>query len=99
MLHVTPELVLPIHRQEGEPEMPATAITLMPSRTRSEPDKSFDVYELAGDAADALEAFQRAPWRQLSDQTRIAKLHRAMELLQRIEDLESGRIPMPAWAD
>ena len=78
--------------------MPA-AIALVPARTPSETDESFDVYELASEATDALEAYRRAPWRQLSDRTRMAKLHRAMELLRRIDDLESGRIPLPIWGD
>ena len=82
----------------GRGTMPA-AIALISARTRSETDESFDVYELAGEAADALEAYRRAPWRQLSDRTRMAKLRRAMELLQRIDDLENGRIPLPIWGD
>ena len=49
-----------------------------------EQEESFDVQELASQAADALEAYQRAPWRQLSERTRMAKLRRAIELLQRI---------------
>ncbi|MBZ5577610.1 MAG: hypothetical protein LAP40_13700 [Acidobacteriia bacterium] len=64
-----------------------------------EVEESFDVQELASQAADALEAYQRAPWRQLSDRTRMAKLRRAIKLLQRIEGIETGRIPMPMWGD
>ncbi len=56
--------------------------------------ESFDVQELASEAADALEAYRRAPWRQLSERTRMAKLRRAKKLLKRIEDLETGEIPM-----
>jgi hypothetical protein len=57
-------------------------------------EESFDVQELASEAAEALEAYQRAPWRQLNDQTRMAKLRRAITLLQRVEGLETGRTPM-----
>ena len=64
-----------------------------------EVEESFDVQELASQAAYALEAYQRAPWRQLSDRTRMAKLRRAIKLLQRIEGIETGRIPMPMWGD
>ena len=62
-------------------------------------EESFDVQELASQAADALEAYRRAPWRQLSDRVRMAKLRRAVALLKRIDDIESGRIPMPIWGD
>jgi acyl-CoA reductase-like NAD-dependent aldehyde dehydrogenase len=71
----------------------------MPSRTAGEPEECFDMQELASQAADAVEAYRRAPWRQLSGQVRMARLRRAIELLQRIEDLETGRIPMPVWGD
>lgn len=71
----------------------------MPARTVEEPEESFDTQELASQAADALEGYQRAPWRQFSDQVRMAKLRRAIELLQRIEALETGQIPMPMWGD
>ena len=64
-----------------------------------EEEESFDVQELASEAAEALEAYQRAPWRQLSDQTRMAKLRLAIRLLQRVEGLETGRIPMRIWGD
>ena len=64
-----------------------------------DPEESFDVQELASQAADALEAYRRAPWRQLSERTRMARLRRAIELLQRIEGLETGRIPMRIWGD
>jgi hypothetical protein len=71
----------------------------MQSHMPAESEESFDVYELASEAADALEVYQRAPWRQLTERTRMAKLRRAIELLKRIEDLETGRIPMPTWGD
>ena len=64
-----------------------------------ETEESFDVQELASQAAEVLQAYQRAPWCQLSDRTRMAKLRRAIELLQRIEGLETGRIPMRLWGD
>lgn len=64
-----------------------------------ETEDCFDVQELACQAADALEAYRRAPWRQLSDRARMVKLRRAIELLQRIEGLETGRIPMRIWGD
>ena len=57
-----------------------------------EAEESFDMQELASQAAELLQAYQRAPWCQLSDRTRMAKLRRAIELLQRIEGLETGRI-------
>lgn len=78
--------------------MPA-AIHHMPLRSAAEAEESFDVNELAGDAADALETYRRAAWRQLSDRVRLAKLRRAIELLQRVEGLETGRIPMRMWGD
>jgi hypothetical protein len=58
----------------------------------SEAEESFDVQELASQAGEVLQAYQRAPWYQLSDRTRMAKLRKAIELLQRIEGLETGRI-------
>ena len=79
--------------------MPAAAILVMPSRIPAESQESFDVYELASEAAEALEAYRRAPWRQLSERTRMTKLRRAIKLLKRIEGLEAGRIPMPIWGD
>lgn len=66
---------------------------------RLEEEESFDVYELASEAADALDAYHRAPWLQLNERTRMAKLRRAMQLLNRIEGLETGRIPIPIWGD
>jgi hypothetical protein len=63
----------------------------------AEAEESFDVQKLASEAADALEAYRRAPWGQLNERTRMAKLRRAVELLNRVEGLETGRIPM--WGD
>ena len=78
--------------------MPAAVqvIPLRRKRLRIKPaeQESFDVQELASEAADALEAYRRAPWRKLSERTRMAKLRRASKLLKRIEDLETGKIPM-----
>ena len=71
----------------------------MPSRPPVQQEESFDVQELAGEAADALEAYRRAPWRQLDEQTRMAKLRRAIHLLERVEGLETGRIVMRIWGD
>jgi hypothetical protein len=62
-------------------------------RVKLPPQEPFDVQELASEAAEALEAYRRAPWRQLTERTRMAELHRAIELLNRIEGIESGRIP------
>jgi hypothetical protein len=62
-------------------------------------EMSDDIDELANEAADALEDYCRAPWRQLSEQTRRAKLRKAIELLQRAEGLESGEIPMGNCGD
>jgi hypothetical protein len=78
----------------------AHAVRFMPSRRKHvcikpAAKESFDVQELASEAAEALEAYRRAPWRQLTEQTRMAKLRRAIELLNRIESIESGRIPTP----
>ena len=68
-------------------------------RVKAVDQKSFDVQELASKAADALEGYRQAPWHQLSERTRMAKLHRAIELLKRIEGIESGRIPKPVFGD
>ena len=62
-------------------------------------DDLYDTQELASQAAHCLEAYRRAPWRSLNERTRLAKLRRAIDLLQRIEDLETGRIPIPMWGD
>jgi hypothetical protein len=77
----------------------ATAGTLhvMQIPVLREAEESFDVQELASQAAEVLQAYQRAPWCQLSDRTRMAKLRRAIEILQRIEGLETGRIPARMW--
>lgn len=77
--------------------MPAAVKVIPLPVTREE--KSSDLEELASAAADALKAYQRAPWLQLNERVRMAKLRRAIELLQRLEDLEAGRIPMPIWGD
>lgn len=80
--------------------MSSAAIRRMPVRlTRVGGDESFDVQELASEAADHVEAYLRGPWLQLNERTRLAKLRRAIELLQRAEGLESGRIPMRMWGD
>jgi hypothetical protein len=78
--------------------MPAV-VRVMPSCVASEEEECFDVQELASEAAHALESYQRAPWLQLNERVRIAKLRRAIKLLRRVEDLETGRIPMPVWGD
>ena len=64
-----------------------------------EAEESFDVQELASQAGEVLQAYQRAPWCRLSERTRMAKLRRAIELLQRIEGLETGRIPVRLLGD
>jgi hypothetical protein len=78
--------------------MPAN-LRIVHSFPAPEEEESFDVQELASQAANALEAYRRAPWRQLSDRARMTRLRRAIELLQRIEGLETGRIPMRIWGD
>lgn len=60
---------------------------------------SFDVQELANEAAVSLESYRRAPWLQMNERARMSKLQRAIELLQRIDNLEKGQIPMPIWGD
>jgi acyl-CoA reductase-like NAD-dependent aldehyde dehydrogenase len=62
-------------------------------------EMSDDIDELASEAAEALEDYCRAPWRQLSEQTRRAKLRKAIELLLRAEELESEAIPMGNCGD
>ena len=79
--------------------MTATRLTRIPRFVSDQTEGSFDMQELASEAADALEAYQRAPWQQLSDRVRMAKLRRAITLLKRIDAIESGRIPMPIWGD
>ena len=71
-----------------------SAAAVQSVRVPAQIDESLDVDELASQAEEALEAYRRAPWRQLTEQTRMAKLRRAIELLHRVEDLETGRIPM-----
>ena len=88
-----------LKKDRRKPVMRA-AVRVMPSRrkhVRFTPaaQESSDVQELASEAADALEAYRRAPWRQLTERTRMAKLRRAIDLLRRIEDLETGRVSTP----
>ena len=62
-------------------------------------EESRDIYELASEASDCLEAYRRAPWTQINDRIRMANLDRAIELLQRAHDIETGKIPPPIWGD
>ena len=62
-------------------------------------EESRDVYELASAAASALETYRRAPWTQINDRLRMANLRRAIQLLQRAHDIETGKIPPPIWGD
>jgi len=78
----------------------------MPARLRvvhscsvPEDEESFDTQALASQAADALEAYQRAPWTGINERSRLAKLRLAKRLIDRIEGLETGRIPIPMWGD
>lgn len=71
----------------------------MPPRPPVQREESFDVQELASEAADELEAYRRAPWRRFDEPTRMAKLRRAIHLLERVEGLETGRIAMRMWGD
>lgn len=64
-----------------------------------EGDQSFDVQELASQASVVLEAYRRAPWTGINDQTRMAKLRLARQLIERIERLETGRITMRTLGD
>ena len=59
-----------------------------------EPEPYFDADEIAHEAAECLEAYRRAPWRQMDDWARRAQLRRAIELLQRIECLETEHPPV-----
>jgi hypothetical protein len=70
--------------------MLGTAIRRIPLSIPTQENESFDIEDLAHEAADALEAYRRAPWLQLNQRTRLAKLHHAIELLERIEALETG---------
>jgi hypothetical protein len=77
----------------------STRFRLIQCRPMPAEEESFDVQELASQAAEALESYRRAPWRGLNERTRMAKLSRAIELLQRVEGLETGRIAMRIWGD
>lgn len=82
--------------------MSAAIITFPLRPASSEPElplESFDVQELAAQAAEELEAYRRAPWTKLSDERRLSRLRRAKELLDRIDGLETGRIGMQVWGD
>jgi hypothetical protein len=68
-------------------------------RREEQEEESRDVYELASDAADALETYRRAPWTQINDRVRLESLERAIHLLQRAYDIETGKIPQPIWGD
>jgi len=76
-----------------------SAAAVQPVRVPAPSDDFLDVDDLASEAEQALEAYRRGPWRQLSEETRIASLRRAIELLHRVEDLETGRVPMRIWRD
>lgn len=75
------------------------AILQFAYREEPVPEEAFDVQELTSQAADALEAYQRAPWTGINEHVRIAKLRLAIELLRRVEDIEAGNIPAPVWGD
>lgn len=62
-------------------------------------EESRDIYELASEAADALETYRRAPWTQINDRVRMTALTKAIYLLQRAHDIETGKIPPPIWGD
>ena len=61
--------------------------------------ESRDVAELASEAADCLETYRRAPWTQINDRVRMHSLSRAIRLLQRAHDIETGKIAPPIWGD
>ena len=86
-------------RNNKYPAASGGIVLCMPSRPPVEREESFDVQELASEAADKLEAYRRAPWRGLDEPTRMAKLRRAIHLLERVEGLETGRIATPIWGD
>ena len=67
-----------------------TAVRRISLSIPAQENESFDIEDLASEAADALEAYRRAPWLQMNERTRLAKLHHAIELLERIEALEIG---------
>lgn len=75
------------------------AIFQFAHREEPVPEEALDVQELTSQAADALEAYQRAPWTGINERARLAKLRLAIELLRRAEDLETGKIPAPGWGD
>ena len=64
-----------------------------------DPMGCFDLWEIAVLVADHLERYVRAPWRQLNEDARMGHLRQAKALLQRIEDLETGKIPISEWGD
>jgi hypothetical protein len=68
-------------------------------RVEHREEESRDVYELASEAADCLETYRRAPWTQINDRIRMTNLARAIELLQRAHDIETGKIAPPIWGD
>jgi len=68
-------------------------------RADPEPEESRDIFELAAEAAEAIEDYRRAPWTQINDRIRVQKLVRALALLQRAYDIETGKIPQPIWGD
>lgn len=72
-----------------------SALTLLAQPADAEVE--VDVYELADEAAEALEAYQRAPWNRLNDRLRLEKLRKAIELLQRVERFETLQTPTGNW--
>ena len=74
-------------------------MTVVRRRVAHQEEESHDVYELAAEAADCVEAYRRAPWTQINDRLRMANLERAIHLLQRAHDIETGKIPPPIWGD
>ena len=74
-------------------------MTVVRRRIAQQEEESHDVYELAAEAADCIEAYRRAPWTQINERTRMANLARALYLLQRAHDIETGKIPPPIWGD
>ena len=68
-------------------------------RVDPEPEECRDTFELAAEAAEAIEDYRRAPWTQINDRIRVQKLVRAIALLQRAYDIETGKIPQPIWGD
>jgi len=51
------------------------------STSAPEEEESFDIQELASQAADALEAYRRAPWTGINERTRMTKLRLAKHLI------------------